>query len=629
MGIRTLLVANRAEIARRIIRTAREMGIRTVAVYVPEDAGAPHTREADVAYAIDDYLDVAALVDVARRAVADAVHPGYGFVSERGAAARAFEGAGIAWVGPPADVIDALGDKIRAKELMAAAGVPLLPGGSVDAAAAIGCPVLVKAAAGGGGRGMRLVTDPADLEEAVAAAGREALAAFGDGTVFLERWLAEPRHVEVQILADSHGGVIHLGERECSIQRRHQKVVEESPSPGIDPDLRARMTSAAVAGAQAVGYVGAGTWEFLVADGEFFFLEVNTRLQVEHPVTEAVTGLDLVRLQLEIAGGATIPAVAELHGHAIEVRIVAEDPTNEWLPSTGTLHRFVPGTVPGIRYDLGFESGSVISPRFDSLLGKVIAHAPSREEAADRLAMALDGLEIHGVTTNRELLATILREEDFLAGRTTTAYLDHHRVVGSEGPLPVHAAAAALWHQALRRRGETLPSGWRNVRSQGQRTVWRAGDRDVLVEYVLEGDRFAATVDDAQLNGRVLSVGDDHIELEAVGLLCRYRCDAAGPSVWIGSPTHQITLVEVPRFASREAEAATRLGPTAPVPGTVIAVEVGEGDKVVAGQTLVVLEAMKLEHRIKAEIDAVVRSVAVGVGDKVDAHQVLVVLEDG
>ncbi|MHB8467194.1 MAG: acetyl-CoA carboxylase biotin carboxylase subunit, partial [Acidimicrobiales bacterium] len=465
--MRTLLVANRGEIARRIMRTARGMGLRTVTVYTPEDARSLHAREADAAVAIGDYLDVPALVDAAERSGADAVHPGYGFVSERAPAARAFEAAGITWVGPPADVIEGLGDKVRAKQLMGDAGVPLLPGGPVETAGEIGFPLLVKAAAGGGGRGMRLVRDEGELSAAVEAATREAATAFGDGTVFVERWLDDPRHVEVQVLADFHGNVIHLGERECSIQRRHQKVVEESPSPGIGDGLRMRIADAAVAGARAVGYIGAGTWEFLVDGQDFYFLEVNTRLQVEHPVTELVTGLDLVRLQLEIAAGGQLGERPPIRGHAIEVRLVAEDPAHEWLPSAGLLHRFRAGDVPGVRYDLGFESGSVISPRYDSLLGKVIAHAATRGEAAARLALALDRFEIHGIATNRSLLAALLREEDFLAGRTTTGYLAAHpdlcddavasnrRRIDAKDAVEEHAVAVSIWDQDRRRQGQT------------------------------------------------------------------------------------------------------------------------------------------------------------------------------
>ncbi len=576
-GIRTLLIANRAEIARRVIRTAHLMGIRTVAVYTPDDARAPHTREAGTAVAVDDYLDAPGLVGVATRFGADAVHPGYGFLAERGDAARAFAAAGVVWVGPPADVIDTLGDKVRAKELMAAAGVPVLPDRPL--------PVLVKAAAGGGGRGMRVVRTEAELDDAVASARREAEAAFGDGTVFLERYIEHGRHVEIQVVADDHGAVVHLGERECSIQRRHQKVVEESPSPGIDDDLRERMTAAAVAGAKAVGYRGVGTWEFLVDGDDFFFLEVNTRLQVEHPVTEAVTGLDLVRLQLEVAAGGRLDLAPTFEGAAIEVRLVAEDPTEGWVPSTGTLHRFEPGDVPGVRYDLGFENGSVVGARYDSLLGKVIAHAPTRAEAAARLALALDRFELHGVATNRAHLAGILREPDFLAGRTSTDYFETHPPV-APGPIVEHAVAAALWCQARRRRGATLPSGWRNVRSQAQRVTWRDGSTDVAVEYALDGVAFRGTRD-----GRIVRVDDDGIDIEVDGVVHACRCDAAGDSVWVGSGLGQSTLVEVPRFPTT-ADDASAHGPSAPVPGTVISVEVAPGDTVAAGQTLVVLEAM-------------------------------------
>jgi propionyl-CoA carboxylase alpha chain len=605
-----------------------------VAVYTDQDARASrHVRDADVALRIGAYLAVDELVDAAIRAGADAVHPGYGFVSERGAAARAFADAGITWVGPPAAVIDALGDKVRAKEMMAAAGLPLLPGGSIDTASDIGFPLLVKAAAGGGGRGMRVVTALEELPAALDAAAREAAAAFGDGTLFLERWLPAPRHVEVQVIADGQGHVVHLGERECSIQRRHQKVVEETPSPGIGPALRDAMTAAAVAGARAVGYVNAGTWEFLVDGDEFFFLEVNTRLQVEHPVTEAVTGLDLVRLQLEIAGGSPLPMSQEqvqTRGHAIEVRVVAEDPALGWLPSTGRLHRFEASSDGHVRHDLGFGSGSVIPPDYDSLLGKVVAHAATRDEAAARLAIAVDRLQIHGVATNRALLADLLREPDFRAGRTTTDYLDSHPDLGRSPMRVEHAVAATLWQQAMRRGRArvlpTLPSGWRNLHSQGQRVGWRAGDATVDVSYVVDGDRFEATVDGHDVAGRVFAVDGDGIDIEIDGVRTVFACSSADRSVWVGSPDAQTTLVEVQRFVEPGAAVAAGRGPTAPVPGTIIAVEVAPGDAVTAGQTLVVLEAMKLEHRIRAEADGVVESVPVVVGERVDAHQVLVVL---
>ena len=656
--VRTLLIANRGEIARRIIRTARAMGIATVAVYAEPDAASLHVAEADTAVALggrtpaESYLDVSKLIDAAKRTGADAIHPGYGFVSERADAARAVVDAGLVWVGPTPDVIAALGDKIRAKELMGAAGVPLLPsatlptdaplGSWTEAAAGVGFPLLVKAAAGGGGRGMRLVESAANLEEAVRAATREAAAAFGDGTVFLERWLASPRHVEVQIAADTAGHVVHLGERECSIQRRHQKVVEEAPSVSISDEVRAGLTGAAVAGALAVGYRGVGTWEFLVDDAGYYFLEVNTRLQVEHPVTEEVTGLDLVELQLSVASGADLTISQDnvaVRGHAIEVRVVAEDPALGWLPSAGLLHRFDPGqgaNRPGLRYELGFGSGSMIPADYDSLLGKVIAAGPTRQVAAARLAAALEDLEVHGLATNRPLLVALLREDDFTAGATTTDYLDTHPALAetraSLAP-DAHAIAAALWSAHLRRHEaavlRTLPSGWRNINAYPQRVGWGVGegdDREVSYAMGRDGTSFEAAVGDRAATGRVLAATPAGIDVEICGILHRCRCERVGSSVWVASGPTQSTFVERPRFPDPDRAAGAGRGPTAPVPGTVIAIEVTAGEPVTAGQTLVVLEAMKLEHRIRAAADGVVASVDVAVGDRVDASQVLVTM---
>ncbi len=475
--ITSLLVANRGEIARRIFRTARAMGITCVAVYSDADADSPHVAEADLAVRLpgasptDTYLRTDLLLDAAVRSGADAIHPGYGFLSESAAFASAVIESGLTWVGPPPAAIAAMGSKIGSKEMMRAAGVPTLPsitvpaGGVVDPseADALGWPLLVKASAGGGGRGMRIVESPDALAEAVAGAEREAESAFGDGTVFLEQYLLDPRHIEVQVLADAHGDVVALCERECSIQRRHQKIIEESPSPVITPDQRAVLGDAAVAAARAVGYTNAGTVEFVLgstganrgADGraggvqesDFFFLEMNTRLQVEHPVTETVTGLDLVRVQLLVAQGDALPgevhaaAIRGPRGHAIEARLYAEDPAADWLPSTGTLHRFeVPGADTGgtgtghdvaIRVDSGVESGSTVSPNYDPMLAKVIVHAPTRTEAVASLARVLAGSTIHGVTTNRDLLVRILRHPAFVAGDIDTGFLDRHGLAGT------------------------------------------------------------------------------------------------------------------------------------------------------------------------------------------------------
>ena len=433
--IRSVLVANRGEIARRIFRTARSMGMRCIAVFGDADADAPFVQEADEAVRLPgSYLDAEAVLAAAQRTGAEAIHPGYGFLSENAAFARAVTEAGIRWVGPSPDVIESMGDKIAAKRVAVEAGVPTLPSSEDPAAdaptieATVGYPLLVKASAGGGGKGMRIVESAVDLADAVQSAQREALSGFGDETVFLERYVASSRHVEIQILGDAHGNVVHLGERECSIQRRHQKIVEESPSPIIDAEMRTAMGEAALSLARHMGYESAGTVEFLVDDvtREFFFLEVNTRLQVEHPVTEEVTGIDLVREQLRVAGGAELgydQGDIDWTGSAIEVRLYAEDPDNDFLPATGTLSAYRPADEPTVRWDSGVEEGSVVGVDFDPMLAKVIAHAPTRAEAAGRLALALERMHLGGVVTNRDFLVATLRNEAFLAGDTTTDFI--------------------------------------------------------------------------------------------------------------------------------------------------------------------------------------------------------------
>ncbi|MDH5294593.1 MAG: ATP-grasp domain-containing protein, partial [Acidimicrobiia bacterium] len=446
--ITKLLVANRGEIARRVFRTARAMGISTVAIFSDPDSDAPFVAEADEAIAIggaspaDSYLRVDAVLDAARRAGADALHPGYGFLAENADFAQAVIDAGLTWVGPSPAAIRSMGSKLESKRLMVEAGVPTLasvdvtgmePSQVAEAGLDIGYPILVKASAGGGGKGMRIVRDAGDLVDAVAGARREAASAFGDDTVFLERYLDAPRHVEIQVFGDSLGNIVSLFERECSIQRRHQKIVEESPSPAVDEDLRRRMGEAAVAAARAVDYVGAGTVEFLLQDGEFSFLEMNTRLQVEHPVTELITGLDLVRLQLLVAQGAPLPSEAlspTITGHAIEVRLYAEDAANSFLPVTGTIHRFRFPEMTGLRVDSGVEDGSEISVHYDPMLAKVIVWAPTRVEAAATLASALSRAEIQGSITNRNLLANVLRHPEFVAGATDTHFLERHDPAG-------------------------------------------------------------------------------------------------------------------------------------------------------------------------------------------------------
>jgi propionyl-CoA carboxylase alpha chain len=649
--ISKLLIANRGEIAARVIRTAHALGIATVAVYSDPDAGAPYVTLADEAVRLpgaapaDTYLRGEAIIAAATHTAADAVHPGYGFLSENAPFARACADAGLIFVGPAPGTIAAMGDKVAAKALMAAAGVPVLPSVTVGPegvqdVAGLGFPLLVKAAFGGGGRGMRLVADRADLEQAVSAARREAAAAFGDGTVFCERYIPDPRHVEVQILGDTHGDVIHLFERECSIQRRYQKIVEESPSPAVDDKLRQALTAAAVTAGQAVGYTSAGTVEFVLdRDGSFYFLEMNTRLQVEHPVTEEVTGLDLVELQLRIAEGEPLPPEAReatLSGHAIEVRLYAEDVAAGFLPVTGPLHRFAISSGPGLRVDTGFRDGSVVSPYYDAMLAKVIAHGPTRADAARRLARALQTAEIHGLTTNRDLLAAILREPDFLAGATDTGYLTRHEPRAGAAPATArHALVAALARQAVNRAAApalgTLPSGWRNVFSAPQRVSYTAAGQEAAerydVAYRVLGDTVEASVNDAPTSqAKVHQAGPDRVDLEIDGMRRVYRVHRVGADTYVDASDGSSALTEVPRFGDPEklAPAGSLL---APMPGLVRRVLVEVGAVVTAGQPLLVLEAMKMEQTVAAPAAGVVAELRAKAGEQVAAGQVLAVVE--
>jgi acyl-CoA carboxylase subunit alpha len=654
-AITKLLIANRGEIAARIIRSAHALGIATVAVYSDPDAEAPYVTQADEAVRLpgaapaDTYLRGDLIIAAAATTRADAIHPGYGFLSENAAFGRACADAGLIFVGPAPGTIEAMGDKIAAKATMAGAGVPVLPSatvtGSADLAAAaaeVGFPLLVKAAFGGGGRGMRLVTDPAELAGAVSSARREAASAFGDGTLFLERFVTGPRHVEVQILGDAFGDVIHLFERECSIQRRYQKIVEECPSPAVDDNLREALTSAAVAAGQAVGYTGAGTVEFVLdGQGNFWFLEMNTRLQVEHPVTEEVTGLDLVELQLRIAEGEPLPArarEARISGHAIEVRLYAEDVPAGFVPTTGTLHRFTFPAAPGIRVDTGFRDGSVVSPHYDAMLAKVIAHGPTRADAARRLARALGQAGIHGVTTNRDLLAAILREPEFLAGGTDTGYLTRHEAAAlaltaagaGDRPVAVHALAAALARQARHRAGApvlgTLPSGWRNVFSAPQRVSYTVAGQPREVSYRIRGDRVDAEVDGVPLRALVRAATPDQVDLEIDGTRRVYRVHQVGADVYVDASNGSSALSEIPRFGD-----PTKLAPAgsllAPMPGLVLRVLAEPGAVVTAGQPLLVLEAMKMEQTVSAPADGVLAELRAKAGEQVSTGQVLAVLQ--
>jgi propionyl-CoA carboxylase alpha chain len=648
-----LLIANRSEIAARIMRSAHALGLATVAVYSDPDADAPYVTLADEAVRLpgaapaDTYLRGDLIMAAAAAAGADAVHPGYGFLSENAAFARTCADAGLTFVGPAPETIAAMGDKVTAKALMANAGVPVLPGMTVtndgDLAAAaetVGFPLLVKAAFGGGGRGMRLVADPADLPAAVQSARSEAASAFGDGTVFLERFVTDPRHVEVQILGDEAGTVVHLFERECSIQRRYQKIVEESPSPAVDACLRAALAAAAVTAGQAIGYTGAGTVEFVLdRDGSFYFLEMNTRLQVEHPVTEEVTGLDLVELQLRIAEGEPLPLQAreaQINGHAIEVRLYAEDVAAGFVPATGTLHRFAIPAAPGIRVETGFRDGSVVSPYYDAMLAKVIAHGRTRADAARRLARALERAEIHGVITNRDLLVAILREPAFLAGATDTGYLTRHDpaalAASAAKATATHALAAALARQA-RHRAEapvlgTLPSGWRNVFSAPQRVTYTADGESYAVAYRITGSTIQAWVNDVALGLVVRAASPDRVDLEIDGTRRGYRIHQVGAEVYVDASDGSSALSEVPRFGDPEkvAPAGSLL---APMPGLVLRVLAEVGAVVTAGQPLLVLEAMKMEQTVSAPAHGVVAELRAKAGEQVTTGQVLAVLEAG
>jgi propionyl-CoA carboxylase alpha chain len=647
--IRRLLIANRGEIARRVAATCRRLDIEAVAVASDVDAGAPHATEADAAVrlpgnsAVDTYLRTDLLLAAAREAGCDAVHPGYGFLSESAAFASAVTDAGLTWVGPPPDAIAAMGSKIEAKKLMAAAGVPVLEELDPETVGEADLPVLVKASAGGGGRGMRVVRDLAALADEVAAAGREAEASFGDPAVFCEPYLERGRHIEVQVLADAHGTVWSLGERECSAQRRHQKVLEEAPSPLVDEEMRARLGEAARDAARAVGYVGAGTVEFLAAeDGRFFFLEMNTRLQVEHPVTECCTGLDLVAEQLRIAEGRQLHGdPPPLTGHAIEVRLYAEDPAAGWAAQSGTVHHLeVPDvaarfSVPaghGIRLDSGIESGSEVSAFYDPMLAKVIVHGPDREFAARHLAGALARTRLHGPTTNRDLLVRLLRHPAFLAGEVDTGFLEREEASELFRPLAdAHAvrlsavAAAVAAGEAGRRTAPVpdAPTGWRNVASQAEPHRFLAGDEEVEVGLW----RTREGIEVGGLPGITLVTADPAVVVLAERGVQR-RFDVAVHDEWtfVDSALGSVRLERVPRFpdATTQAEPGSLV---APMPGSVVQVATEEGAEVAHGDVIVVLEAMKMEHTIRAPHDGRVRSLPVSPGQQVERGTVLAVVE--
>jgi geranyl-CoA carboxylase alpha subunit len=617
-----ILIANRGEIAWRIMRTAKAMGYRTVAVYSDADRQAPHVGYADEAQHIgaspvgESYLSIDRILEAAHRSSADAVHPGYGFLSENEAFAAACEKAGLVFIGPPPAAIAAMGNKAAAKRRMIDAGVPCVPGyqgtdqsdANLDKEARkIGLPVMVKAAAGGGGRGMRLVEHETDLLEAIRTARTEAESAFGSGELILEKAVVDARHVEIQVFADSHGNVIHLGERDCSVQRRHQKVIEEAPSPAVDADLRRRMGAAAVAAARAIAYRGAGTVEFLLADdGAFYFLEMNTRLQVEHPVTEMITGQDLVAWQLKVAAGEPLPLTQEqvaFAGHAIEVRLYAEDAYAGFLPQTGRIAQWRPPSGAGVRVDHGMKDGLVISPYYDSMIAKVIAHGATREEARARLVRALHQTVVLGSTTNRHFLIRLLDHPEFAAGKATTAFIGKHFSGDALAPPEVSdthwkRAAALLW----RRSAERFPAalrGWRN--SNPEPTPIRLAVGAVERTLLITADDAAGLDDSAPFH-----IEGDDVMVDHDALTVRFTDKTYAP----------------PAAVAAGSDGKLR----APMDGKIVAIKVAAGDSVRSGQTLIVLEAMKIQHQLKAALDATIESIAVREGQQVSNRTVLATL---
>jgi 3-methylcrotonyl-CoA carboxylase alpha subunit len=639
--LRRLLIANRGEIAVRIARAAREAGIVPLGIYSDADAHAFHLDAMDDAAwigpapAAESYLDIARVLGAARELRADALHPGYGFLSERAEFARAVRDAGLIFVGPTPEAIAAMGDKAEAKRRAREHDVPVVPGYDGDdqslerlreEAGLIGTPLLIKASAGGGGRGMRVVTDLTAFDETLEAARREALGAFGDDRVLLEKYLAAPRHIEFQILADAHGTTLHLGERECSIQRRHQKLVEEAPSVALDPVLRAAMGAAAVRVARAAGYLNAGTVEFLLdADGAFYFLEVNARLQVEHPVTELVHGVDLVREQLRIAAGEPLalePGAGDAHGWAIEARITAEDPANGYLPATGTLECWEPPGGPGIRLDAGVHAGSVVSIYYDSMLAKLIAYGPDRPAAIDRLTAALEAFRIEGVPTNLPLLLGIARDPAFRAGATTTAFLaEHSRLMqpdaASEPDEALLVAVGAVLHdpRAWRVAGVGVPVRLAGTVRRFAVIASRTGDGE---SWRLEGD----------LQGNaVFEVAGERVTVWSGGRRCGGRATVGtqGVDVVYDGSLFRFAFAAPPRLgAGSAARGAVHGAIISPMPGKIVKVAVKAGDPVAERDLLVVLEAMKMEHRIEAMQPGVVKRVAVAPGVLVTGGTTLV-----
>ena len=640
MTFHKLLIANRGEIACRIIKTAHEMGISCVAVYTEADTHSPFVRMADQAIKLSDsYLNGDEIINAAKQTGAEAIHPGYGFLSENAKFARAVQREGLIWVGPNSRVITSMGDKLKAKDIAEKAGVPTLPMTTDPKKAnTIGYPILIKAAAGGGGKGMRIVEDKKDLKEAIAGAQREAKTGFGDDRVFIERYVASSRHIEIQILGDSQGNVVHLGERECSIQRRHQKIIEESPSPRVDSEMRTAMGDAAIKLAKKLKYESAGTVEFLVDDktGEFWFLEVNTRLQVEHPVTEEVTGKDLVYEQLRIARGEELGYSQDditWKGSSIEARLYAEDPSNDFLPATGTLIAYESDTNIDARWDTGIEQGSVVGTDFDPMLAKVITKGKTRVDAANKLALALESLHIGGVTTNRDFLVASLRSEDFLKGKTTSDFIEKsnpQRAVVLEGSSLENAtSAAALWIQGQNRGNanilKEIPTGWRNSRLPRQKITLSYLDNEVEVTYKANRDGSFAV--NEETTAKVINWTPSGIDIEINTSRFYSKITQDDDNIVVHGPWGDALFKILPRFTLPGSEVQAG-GLIAPMPGKVIDLKVKVGSKVKKGDTLVILEAMKMEHQVKASEDGKVTKVLIKKDDQLENGALLMVVDN-
>ena len=636
----SILVANRGEIALRIMRTAQAMGIQTIAIYVDADKDAPHVRFADKAVLLPDggYLDIDAVLDAAQKSNAGAIHPGYGFLSENSEFAKRVIKEKIIWVGPSPKVISVMGDKLKAKELAIKASVPTLPMTSDEKEVKkIGYPLLIKAAAGGGGKGMRVVTDKKDLQESLEGAKREALSGFGDERVFIERYVEKSRHIEIQILGDSHGNVIHLGERECSIQRRHQKIIEESPSPRITEEIRFAMGNAAVDLAKKIKYESAGTVEFLFDDksGEFWFLEVNTRLQVEHPVTEEVTGIDLVAEQIKIARGEELQYSQEdieWTGSSIEARLYAENPNNDFLPETGKMFAYEQAENDFMtRWDSGIHKDSVIGTNFDPMLAKVISYGETREDAARVLAKSLEDSHIGGVITNKDFLIATLRSDEFLKGNTTTDFIGRvkpPRVKNlTNDELNLALTAAAMWKQMRNRISSDIapyiPSGWTNGRLPNPNITFVLDGEEIFVEYkLINKNKFLVFNSEVE----VVNIDDKYIDLVFDGVRVKSRISEDAEFILVHIPSGDVSFEVKPRFSMPGLEVQAG-GLVAPMPGKVVDLKVKKGSKVKSGETLVILEAMKMEHSIKASEDGVIADIFIKENDQVENGAVLMVVD--